>query len=284
MNNLKLEIAKNAGFCFGVQRAVDMVAEALKNNKKVYCWGDLVHNPMVIKKLKKDGLKIIESLREFPEKSIFVVRSHGMTAEDLAYIKEKTFKIIDTTCPFVVKAQKCAKNLKEQGFNILIVGDKDLVEVKGIDSYADGDSLIVKNVEELRIMKAKLKGKIGVVAQTTQKNSNLQQITKELEKMGVDFVVNNTICSDATNKQAEITDIPKNTDVLIVIGGLHSSNTTKLAEIGRQKQIKTYHIETATEIDKNWFQGDENVFVTAGASTPLNELGDAKKIIRAFDF
>lgn len=283
-NNLKIEIGKRAGFCFGVQRAFEMTEEAVKNKKDVYCWGDLVHNPVVMENLKKQGLKIIQDLEEFPQGAIFIVRSHGVNLEDLKLIKKKAQEIINTTCPFVIKAQNQAKNFQEQKDRVLIFGDKDHVEVKGINSRTGNQALIVGGVEELDKIKDQLQGKIGIVCQTTQKNSKLQEIVKKLKKMGVDFELKNTICSDTTKKQEEVLNFPEEIDVLIVIGGLHSSNTTKLAEIGRSKKIKTYHIERVKDISNKWFKDGMKVFITAGASTPYREVQKVKEILENIEF
>lgn len=283
MNNIKIKIAGKAGFCFGVQRAVNLTQKAVEENKEVYCWGDLVHNPGVMKDLQEKGLIIIDDLDNLPDKKVFIVRSHGMTLEDLEIVKSKKSKIIDATCPFVIKAQISAKKFKEAGKQVLLLGDKDHVEVRGINSRTENQALIVSGIEELSLIKDKLKGKIAVVCQTTQKNSRLEEIVEKLKEWQIDFELNNTICSDTTNKQKEILEL-SDVDVLIVLGGLHSSNTTKLAEIGRNRKIKTYHIEKASDIFQNWFKGDEKIFITAGASTPPDEIEKAEKVIENFGF
>lgn len=283
-NNLKIEIGKRAGFCFGVQRAFNLTQEAIKNKKEVYCWGDLVHNPVVMKRLKNQGLKIIQDLKKFPKGAVFIIRSHGVTVEDLRLVEQKAREIINTTCPFVIKAQNQAKKFREKGFKVLLFGDKDHVEVKGINSRTGNQALIVKDAEELEKIKDKLKGKIGIVCQTTQKNSKLQKIIEKLEEKNVNFNLENTICSDTAKKQAEVSKLSHETDVLVVIGGLHSSNTTKLAEIGRSKKIKTYHIEKAEDISKEWFKDGMKVFITAGASTLYEETEKTEKILENFSF
>ncbi len=285
MNNIKIKIAQNAGFCFGVRRAVGLVEDVLKNAKEeVYCWGDLIHNPVMIENLKEKGLKIIDDLKDFKNDSIFIIRSHGITLEDLNLIKKRTSEIINTTCPFVKKAQNWAEKFKKQGFQVLIIGDKNHIEVKGLNSRAENQALIVNSWEDLMRIKNKLSGKIRVICQTTQKNSKLEEIVKGLKKLKADFKVENTICLDATQKQQEVMEIEQETDLLVVIGGLHSSNTTKLVEIGRAKKIETHHIERAGDISQKWFSKDTNVFLTAGASTHPNEIIKAKKIIENFGF
>jgi 4-hydroxy-3-methylbut-2-enyl diphosphate reductase len=283
MNNIKIEVAKKAGFCFGVQRAVDLVKKNIAENENVYCWGDLVHNPVVMNDLRERGLILIDDLSKFPQGAFFVVRSHGMMLEDLEIVKKKTSKIINTTCPFVIKAQTVAQKLAEKGEQVLLFGDKEHVEVQGINSRTKNKALIVNGVDELILIKDKLKEKIAIVCQTTQKNSKLEEIVKKLEEWEIDFDLNNTICLDTTNKQKEVAECLK-PDVLIVLGGLHSSNTTKLAEIGKSRGIRTYHIEKAGDISRDWFKGDEKVFITAGASTPPDEIGRVEEVIGSWSF
>lgn len=285
MNNIKIKVAKEAGFCFGVERAVSLMEKTLeKNQEPVYCWGDLIHNPSVMKQLEGKGLRIIKDLRDFQENSVFVVKSHGIALADLDFVKKKTTKIVNTTCPFVIKAQHCAKEFKKRGLKVVIIGDREHVEVKGIKSRANDNAFVVSSLAELEEIKNKLTGKIGVICQTTQKKSKLEEIVKALEKLGFELEIKNTICSNTTKKQQEVKNLSSEIDLLIVIGGLHSSNTTKLAEIGRTKEIKTYHIEKASDISQEWFLDKTKVFLTAGASTPSNEIIEAKKIIKNFDF
>ncbi len=283
MNNLEIKIAKKAGFCFGVQRAIELTEKAIKEDKEVYCWGDLVHNPGVMKGLQKKGLRIINDLEKLPERKVFIVRSHGMTLEDLEIVNKKKSKVINTTCPFVIKAQTLASKFKEAGKQILLLGDKNHIEVRGINSRAENQALIVNGIDDLFLIKNKLKGKIAVICQTTQKNSKLEEVVEKLKEWKNDFEVNNTICLDTTNKQKEVLELGE-IDILIVLGGLHSSNTTKLAEIGKNKKVKTYHVEKAFDIFKSWFEGSERVFITAGASTPPSEIKKAKRVIENFCF
>jgi len=286
MNNIKINIAPSAGFCFGVKRAVDLVKKTLEHNQgTVYCWGDLIHNPLIMERLKEKGLKVIDDLKNFKEGSIFVIRSHGITLEDLDLIKQKTSRIINTTCPFVKNAQNQAKYFKIKGLKILIVGDSNHVEVKGINSRANNEAFIISEVSELNKIKDNLVGnKVGVVCQTTQRKSKLKEIVSRLKELKIDFKVQDTICLDSTQKQAEVKKNCERADLLIVIGGLCSSNTAKLAEIGRSSNLETYHIENSKNISPEWFSSKSVVYIAAGASTPLDELSKAKKIIEHFDF
>lgn len=285
MNKIEIKIAKKAGFCFGVKRALAMVEEVLETAEKpVYCWGDLIHNPVMMEYLKKKGLKVIRDLNLFEKDAFFVVRSHGITLEDLELIKKRTSKIIDTTCPFVQKAQKGAEDFKNKKLKVLIVGNKDHVEVKGINSRTGNQAFIVNDLKELAKIEKKLPKKIGVVCQTTQKESRLAEIIERLKELKIDLVLQNTICLDASQKQKEISELKKKPDLLIVIGGLNSSNTTKLAEIGMTKKIKTYHIEKAEDLSDKWFKDGMKVVLTAGASTPYDELFKAEATIKNLTF
>jgi len=283
MKNIKIKIGEEAGFCFGVKRAVELVDKILNDSEKqVYCWGDLIHNPSVKERLEKKGLKIIQDVQDFPEGEVFVIRSHGISLENLKEIEKKAVSIIDTTCPFVNKAQKEAKNFQEKGFNVLILGDKNHPEVKGIESWArnGGKVLVINSLEELVSEKDQLKGKWGIVCQTTQKKSLLESIINVLDEWGVAAEVKDTICLDTNKKRDELKEELDESNLLIVLGGLKSSNTNKLAEIGRKKGIKTYHVEKAEDILSDWFFDEARVFLTAGASTPVEEIVKAEKRLR----
>lgn len=281
MNKIEIKIAKKAGFCFGVKRALSLVEEILETAEKpVYCWGDLIHNPVIMKYLKRKGLKVIKDLKFFEEEAFFIVRSHGITLEDLELIKKRTSNIIDTTCPFVQKAQKGAENFKKKKLKVLIVGNKDHVEVKGINSRTGKQAFIVNDLKELAEIEKELPKKLGVVCQTTQKESRLMEIIKRLKELKIELVLQNTICLDASQKQKEISELKEKPDLLIVIGGFNSSNTTKLAEIGMAKKIKTYHIEKAEDLSEKWFKDGMKVVLTAGASTPYDELLKAENFIK----
>jgi len=275
----KIEIkkAKTAGFCFGVKRAVTMTEKALKNPKSdVFCWGELIHNPQVIKKLEKAGLKTTKSFAYIKKGDFLIIRSHGVGPEVFEKAKKKGINVIDATCPFVSQAQKVAAEFEKQGRQVVIFGDPKHSEVIGIKGFAK-KSLVIKNIQESK--KLKNFSHIGFLAQTTQKKDEFKKIEKELEKCSQDLVVQNTICLDSFNKKEEVGDLSRKVDVMIIVGGKNSNNTKKLAEVSKKNKTKTYHIEDAQEIKKNWLTKAQKIGIAAGASTPDESIqGVIKKI------
>ncbi|MFO7807450.1 MAG: 4-hydroxy-3-methylbut-2-enyl diphosphate reductase [Candidatus Moraniibacteriota bacterium] len=277
----KVVVAENAGFCFGVRRAVDMVNEALEKNgnSKVYCWGDLIHNPRVVEGLKEKGLRIIQDPEEVEIKSKFVIRSHGIPCDKLQQVLSKEVEIIDTTCPFVAKARKAAEEFAEKGYQVVIFGDSSHVEVAGINS-AINYSGIISEGELSQDDKNKLKkGKVAVLSQTTQKKEKFDEFISKLKGIcSEDLQVKNTICMETSYKQDEVRELAKEEDLLLVVGGRKSSNTSKLAEIGRNTGAKTYHLEHFKEFKKEWIKPwMDKIVIAAGASTPDDLIKGLRK-------
>lgn len=274
----RIQIAPHAGFCFGVKRAVEMAENVLEKNKsRVYSCGPLIHNPQVIEELKKKGFCVVESPEEVPAGSTFIIRSHGVTPELVEKIKKKKVKIIDATCPFVKKAHKIAEKFFLDGCQTVICGDPKHAEVIGINARTKNTALIFDN--PVRAKKVQAGKKIGVLCQTTQKISLLKKVVENLLENNKSLSVENTICLDSSTKQAEAAALAKQVDVMIVIGGKNSSNTTKLAQISRLSGAKTFHIETAGELKKSWFRKNDAIGLTAGASTPQKAIEKVKKEI-----
>jgi len=265
---VKIEKARNAGYCFGVQRAIDMVEEALKINHgtMVYCLGALTHNPQMVAQLEKKGFKIVEELDEIPDGSLFAIRSHGTTKKIKARAKAKDLKIIDASCPYVKIAQKTAAELSTHCDQVIICGDPQHAEVISLNSYTDNSALIIQELSELpEIQNNKV---YGILSQTTQRRERLNKIVDQIEKLAKQVIVKNTICDATRIRQNEVKKLADQVDILIVVGGKSSSNTTKLAQIGAAQETETHHIETAKELKKKWFKDVDRVGVAAGASTP----------------
>lgn len=267
MKILEVITSEEAGFCFGVQRAIDMVLEAAEENDslEVYTLGPLIHNPQVVEKLKKKNVKVASSLSEI-DTGIVIIRSHGVAPEILKKAKEKNLKIIDATCPFVKNAQKYAAKLIEEGYQTFIYGDKDHPEVKGIYGAAEKKAIIIKNKEEL--LEQDLNTRVGFVAQTTKSPDSFRDIIASIAVEVKELKVFNTICNTTDVRQSSAKKLAEDVDVMFVIGGHNSANTTRLAEICAATKTPTYHIETADEIDKDWLIAKNKVGITAGASTP----------------
>ncbi|NOX20744.1 MAG: 4-hydroxy-3-methylbut-2-enyl diphosphate reductase [Nitrospirae bacterium] len=260
---MEIRIVKSAGFCFGVKRAVDMAFKAAEENKGQVCtYGPIIHNPQVVEKLKAAGVAPVDEI-DSNVKNI-LIRTHGISYELHEDLKTKNINIIDATCPFVKKAQQYAKLLKQEGYQIIILGDEKHPEVVGIRSYAGQEAIVVKDPQQL----PRLKTRVGVVVQTTQPVEALQRLLSEIIKTARELKVYNTICNSTANRLKETEALAKEVDVMLVIGGRNSANTNQLARRCEAIGVKTYHIESAEELAPEWFRGVKVVGVTAGASTP----------------
>ncbi|MGM0499154.1 MAG: bifunctional 4-hydroxy-3-methylbut-2-enyl diphosphate reductase/30S ribosomal protein S1 [Bacillota bacterium] len=267
MKVLEVITAEEAGFCFGVERAIDMVLEAAGENEdlNVYTLGPLIHNPQVVEKLEAKNIKVASSLAEI-DSGIVIIRSHGVAPEVIEEAREKNLKIIDATCPFVKNAQKYARQLVDEGYQTFIYGDEDHPEVQGIYGASNKKAIIIRDKEDLKSVE--LKSKIGFVAQTTKSPESFRDIINLVATKVKELKVFNTICNTTDVRQSSAKRLAEDVDIMFVIGGHNSANTTRLAEICAATNTPTYHIETAAEIDKKWLSGKNKVGITAGASTP----------------
>jgi 4-hydroxy-3-methylbut-2-enyl diphosphate reductase len=262
---MKILLAKRAGFCFGVKRATQMAFEAAGMDKKTYTLGPIIHSPQVVSRLEEMGVKVLKNLKSLDSGTI-IIRSHGVAAGEIDEAVQKELEIVDATCPFVKKAQEHVKSLSESGYGVVVVGDADHPEVQGIVSYGGDKVFVVGSGEEVRRLPKM--NKIGVVAQTTQSFENLKNVVSECLLRGGEIRVFNTICDATAVRQEEAKELACQVDCMLVVGGLNSANTRRLAEVCAEIQPRTHHIETAAEILPSWFVGVERVGVTAGASTP----------------
>ena len=277
-NTLKVLTAKRSGFCFGVKRAIDITFDiAGKDPQGVFTLGPIIHNPQVIRKLQESGVSPIEvgSLNERDIRSL-IIRTHGIPRQLYDSISTYGFTIIDATCPFVKKAQHYAKLLQESGYQVVILGDREHPEVKGLMSYAGDDVVVVdENTPPQR-----LKSKVGVVVQTTQPVEALKKVLSIIIEQAKEIKVYNTICNSTALRLKETEEMAGKVDVMIVVGGKNSANTTQLANLCRSHSVTTYHIETASEIEAGWFDKAKRVGITAGASTPEWIISEVEKRIR----
>ncbi len=263
---MKIFVAKSAGFCFGVKRAMDLALDAArKSPKHLYTLGPLIHNPQAVEYLENLGVKAKERIEDIPGGTV-IFRSHGVSLQDLNKAKKRRLPIIDATCPMVKRAQVFAKFLHRHGYTLLIVGDADHPEVEAIRSYVDEGVQVVCSVEA-----AKLLGsweKLGVIAQTTQSFSLFKEIVASILERSKEVRVFNTICQATTIRQREAIEIARKVDCMVVVGGYNSGNTQRLASICKEVQAHTYHIERAGDLRSRWLAGSKRVGLTAGASTP----------------
>ena len=262
---MKIIISKSIGFCFGVKRAIKLAKNSVKNKKHVYTLGPIIHNPQMVKMLEKMGIEATKDLSCLKDGNTIVIRAHGVEPKFTREIQRRGLKMIDGTCPYVKKSQLLAKKLKDEGYNVVIIGKRDHPEVIGINGHIDDDGIVVQNEEEIK--KIPMNSKIGVVIQTTQNISKVRDIISLIFERADELRVFNTICSAVIERQKDAKKISKNVDIMLVIGGRNSENTKKLAEIC-SKITKTYHVETADEIKKEWFVDVKKVGVTSGTSTP----------------
>jgi len=262
---MEIILAKSAGFCFGVKRATQMAFDASQQFASIHSLGPLIHSPQVVEKLEQHGVRVCHQVAEIPAGAV-IIRSHGVTAGDLREIDEQKLDVIDATCPFVKKAQDYAAQLSADGYLLVLVGESDHPEVEGILSYAGGEVRVVASpVEAMDLPRGR---KIGVVAQTTQSLENLQEIVAVCLSKTKELRVFNTICDATTVRQNEARKIAAEVDLMIVIGGFNSANTSRLATLCQEQQARTHHIETADQLLPEWFHDVHRVGVTAGASTP----------------
>lgn len=276
---MKIIAAKRAGFCFGVRRAIDIAFDVAKRKKRgVFTFGPLIHNPQVIEKLKEVGVIPIIRLKDLGRRDVkaIIIRTHGIPFQKMQVLFQKGYEIVDATCPFVKKAQQYAKLLQEEGYQVLILGDKHHPEVKGIMSYAGKGSAIVSSESPLPA----LRGRVGIVVQTTQPVDALKKLFSSAIEKTKEIKVYNTICSSTQLRLRETEAMAGRVDVMIVVGGKNSANTTQLANLSRSLSVPTYHIETADEVDESWFKKVKTVGITAGASTPDWIISDVKERVK----
>jgi 4-hydroxy-3-methylbut-2-enyl diphosphate reductase len=256
-------IAKRAGFCFGVKRAVDMAFEAAAGGSRVFTLGPIIHNPQVIEQLRLQGVEPTDTIDD-DRIGTLIIRTHGIPKEASEALLQKNYTVIDATCPFVKKAQQYAKLLRDGGYQVVILGDREHPEVKGLMSYADHDALVLNGGTPM----PRLKSKVGVVVQTTQPVNLLRHFVSEAIHHVKELKVFNTICNSTALRLEETERMAKKVDVMFVVGGKNSANTTQLACLCTSLGIPTHHIETASEIQVEWLDGVQTVGITAGASTP----------------
>ncbi len=263
---LEIITTDEAGFCFGVKRAIEIVKEAVASTeKKVYTLGPLIHNPQVVEDLRQKGVYLAESIDEIDD-GILVIRTHGVEPKVLDKAQEKGLNIIDATCPFVKNAHKYAKELVETGYQTFIFGDRNHPEVKGIFGHTDNKGIIIESVED--IQEIELSENIGLVAQTTQSYEDYLKIISYLLPKAKELKIFNTICNTTGNRQQAAKELAKKVDVMYVIGGHNSANTKRLAEISANTDTPTFHIETVDEINWENIKNVNKIGITAGASTP----------------
>lgn len=271
---MKIHLSQFAGFCDGVRRAYEMIRDLdiSKAKKPIYILGSLAHNADVVRKIEEKGIDKI-SLENFlkvksGEIGTIIITAHGAGPEIFALAKKKEIDIVDTTCPKVIKVQRLAKVFSARNYTIILIGDKGHKEVEGINSWGGKKALIVSNQKDLENLNIPKGEKIIILSQTTQSKDFFEEAGKFIEKKFPDVEIISTICYTTHDRQDEISKLAGNMDVVIVIGSKESANSTRLFEISKEKNDKTYFIENYSQLQHDWFLGAKEVLVTAGASTP----------------
>lgn len=275
----KVIIADEAGACYGVERALEMVrGVAREASGPIHTLGPLIHNPLVVRELEDAGVTVVNDVSEVEPNSTLVLRTHGVTPRIEEQAHAIGARVLDATCPFVKRAHRAAERLEREGYQLVIVGEKGHPEVEGTWGHAPS-ATVVESAEEARVLE--LRRKVGLVVQTTQSSANLRAIVSELVGRVDELRVINTICEATAGHQSACMKLAEAVDVMVVIGGRNSANTTRLAEIARGICPHTYHIERPEELERAWFAGAQTVGITAGASTPASHIEALRQALEA---
>lgn len=278
MPDVEIEVARYAGVCYGVERALGMAEKAARKAlKPVNTLGPLIHNPLVVNDLESIGVGTASSVSEVEEGTL-IIRAHGVVPSVVEDARVRGLDVIDATCPYVKKVHNAAERLVREGYQLIVVGESGHPEVEGIMGHAGDNAHVVSVPADLAGID--LSRKVGVVVQTTQTPRALADIVAELSRLTMDLRVINTICSATQERQDSAAELARRVDAMIVVGGKNSGNTRRLAEICSLACSKTHHIEDACEIDPAWFDGASHIGVTAGASTPPSHIERAVRSIR----
>lgn len=280
---MKVELAKSAGFCFGVEKAVNTVYEEAKNeNEIVYTLGPIIHNEEVVKDMKKRGVEAVkmEDLASL-SKGTVIIRSHGVSREVYNFVKNSGHRVVDATCPFVKKIHAIVSVQSGKGKTVVIIGNPDHPEVMGIKGWGDKNTYAVENIEQFINLGLKKDEEIIIVAQTTFNHKKFQEIIDKISLLGYDVRCFNTICNATQERQAEAKKIASNVDAMIVIGDKKSSNTGKLVEICQEECKNTVFIQTLEDLNYDALLSVDSVGITAGASTPKHIIEEVQNIVRS---
>ena len=276
--------AKSAGFCFGVKKAMETVYQQIEANtgKPIYTFGPLIHNEEVVKELRSKGVEVVDSVEELKvlKEGIVIIRSHGVSKDIYKIMEDNGITCVDATCPFVKRIHKIVEKESAAGKRIIIIGNDGHPEVEGIKGWSSTPAMVVEKEEKAREFSCKSEEKICIVSQTTFNYNKFQELVEIFEKKGYDISVVNTICNATEERQTEAKKIAAEADVMIVIGGTHSSNTRKLYEICKNECENTHFIQTLDDLDLELPKSVRLVGITAGASTPNNIIEEVQNYVR----
>jgi (E)-4-hydroxy-3-methyl-but-2-enyl pyrophosphate reductase len=277
---MRILTPKKIGCCFGVNRAVKLTEEALSKGVPAYITGELVHNDAITRKLSERGLREVKSINDV-KGGMLIIRAHGISPNERAKVETKKIEIVDATCPIVRQAQIAAKRLEQEGYQVLIVGDKDHAEIKGILGHLSDKALVVANHKE--VDQAKLKYKVGLIFQTTHSVELCRDVVAEVMRVAHEIKIINTICADIRKRQEDAVKLAQEADLMIVVGSHHSSNTLKLKKLCHKYNKNTIQIENAKYLKPAALKGVKSVGIIGGASTPDILIGEVRKKLRRID-
>ena len=276
--------AKSAGFCFGVKKAMETVYQQIEENanKPIYTFGPLIHNEEVVKELKSKGVEVVDSVEELKalKDGIVIIRSHGVSKDIYKIMEENGITCVDATCPFVKRIHKIVDKESALGKKIIVIGNDGHPEVEGIKGWSNTPAVVIEKEEEALEFSCKLDEKISIVSQTTFNYNKFKELVEIFQKKGYDISVVNTICNATEERQTEAKKIAAEADVMIVIGGTHSSNTRKLYEICKNECENTHFIQTLDDLNLELPKSVRLVGITAGASTPNNIIEEVQNYVR----
>ncbi len=282
---MEVTVAKSAGFCFGVKRAVELVYEQAAKEGVLYTYGPIIHNEEVVRDLEKRGVRVIRDaaqLADLPRGRI-VIRSHGVGRETVKELEASGFEVLDATCPFVKKIHRIVAEHSAAGEHIIIIGNPSHPEVEGICGWCDkANTTVIENALEAEQFSLSEKKKLCIVSQTTYNNNKFENLVEIIENKGyyISICILNTICNATEERQREARCLAGKAQAMIVVGGRNSSNTQKLFEICKDECKNTYYIQTLEDLDMTELRGLDNVGITAGASTPNNIIEEVQKYVR----
>lgn len=279
----KVFVAKSAGFCWGVRRAFDKVLEIVKNkgaHECVYTYGPLIHNPQAVEMLEEKGVGVLNEIPKSISGTVFI-RTHGLCPDERERLRKSGAKICDSTCPDVGIIQGIVRKHVRKGYHTIIIGNPEHPEVQALIGYAEGMGIAVSSRNEIEHLPKDWKN-ICVVAQSTQKEDKFEELVGIIKSLYPRAIIFNTICSSTTERQEEVRELAREVDVMVVVGGYNSANTSKLAQISREIGTRTFHIETENELNSKDFKDFGKIGVTAGSSTPSWLIDHVVKKLSSF--
>ena len=275
---MEILIVEEGGFCFGVRRALEMAHDAIARERLTATLGPLIHNPQVVEQLRQQGVRVVEDIAQLDPGDTVILRTHGCSPDVHDQAQKRGVTVLDATCPFVTRAQREAQRLSDEGWQVLILGEPEHPEARSITEHTGGRAVIVEGPQDLQDLK--LTDRVAVVCQTTQRIGDLNALVVALLPHVRALTVSNTICDATTQRQEASLALAGQVDVMIVIGGYHSANTTRLAQICSEVNSRTYHIERAHELQHQWIAGADRIGITAGASTPESAISDVYNALK----